>query len=171
MFDHIPLTLAQGKDVTDADTNPQPTPTTDGKTSIGKGGESPAPTDGSKTGEGAKTGTPNQPIGPQQQQQNPFGGTFIFILLGMFILMIFFSMRTQKRERKKREALLGALKKGDRVQTIGGILGSVIEVREHKVVVKIDENNNTKMTFARTAVQTIFEDKSDIEEAELSKTN
>lgn len=161
MFDHIPLTLAQTKDETDA------------KPAFKKGGETPVANDGGKAADGTTTTTttPNgQPIGPQQQQ-NPFGGTFIFILLGMFILMIFFSMRTQKKERKKREALLGGIKKGDRIQTIGGILGNVVEVREHKVIVKTDESNNTKTTFARTAVQTIFEDKSDTEEAELSKTN
>lgn len=162
MFDHIPLTLAQTKDATDA------------KPAFKKGGETPVQTDGGNATEGAKTATQGTPTGGQPvgaPQQNPFGGTFIFILLGMFILMIFFSMRTQKKERKKRESLLGAIKKGDRIQTIGGILGNVVEVREHKVIVKIDESNNTKMTFARTAVQTIFEDKSDTEEAELSKTN
>ncbi len=162
MFDHIPLTLAQNKDAGD------------GKSGIQKGGETPVQptTDSGKTTGNGTTTVPNQPnnLPPGNQNQNPLGGPFIFILLGMFVLMIFFSMRTQKKERKKREAMLGALKKGDRIQTIGGILGNVVEVREHKVVVKVDENNNTKMTFARTAIQTIFEDKSDTEEADLSKT-
>lgn len=160
MWNHIPLTLAQ-----------------DGKTNISKGGESaPTPTKGGQAKDGAaKDGVPvtkDQPLPNNNgQPQNPFGGMFIFILLGMFVLMIFFSMRTQKKERKKREEMLGAIRKGDRIQTIGGILGSVVEVREHKIIVKTDENNNTKTTFARTAIQTIFEDKSETEEADLSKPN
>lgn len=158
MWNHIPLTLAQ-----------------DGKANVTKGGTAPTPTKGGQAKDGAAKDavpvTKDQPIPTPGQPQNPFGGMFIFILLGMFVLMIFFSMRTQKKERKKRETMLGAIRKGDRIQTIGGILGSVVEVREHKIIIKTDENNNTKTTFARTAIQTIFEDKSETEEADLSKPN
>jgi preprotein translocase subunit YajC len=62
----------------------------------------------------------------------------------------------QRREKKRRAQMLDALKKGDRIQTIGGILGTVVEVREQEVVIKVDENNNTKLHFARAAIQTIL---------------
>jgi preprotein translocase YajC subunit len=42
------------------------------------------------------------------------------------------------------------------VQTIGGIVGVVTDVRENEVVVKVDNNTNTRITFAKSAVQTVL---------------
>jgi preprotein translocase YajC subunit len=41
------------------------------------------------------------------------------------------------------------------VLTIGGILGTVTAVKDHEVTVKVDESNNTKMTFLKTAIQKV----------------
>ena len=49
--------------------------------------------------------------------------------------------------------MLAALKKGDKVTSIGGIVGTIMDVREDEVVVKVDENNNVRMRFARWAVR------------------
>ena len=57
---------------------------------------------------------------------------------------------------KAREKMLAALAKGDKIQTSGGIIGSVVEVRESEVIVKVDENANTRIRFARSAVQTVL---------------
>ena len=54
--------------------------------------------------------------------------------------------------------MLDNLKRGDRVQTIGGIIGTVVEARETEVVVKVDETNNTKIRFARKAITRVLED-------------
>ncbi len=72
--------------------------------------------------------------------------------------MIFMTFRSQSKEKKKRAQLLNALAKGDKVQTIGGIIGNVVEIRDNEIVVKIDENNNTKMKFARSAIQNKIEE-------------
>ena len=147
-FDHLPLTLAQDPNAP-GDTGQ---PTTD---------QGPPP---------ATDAAQKQPAQPGQPTQRPGGGMdfFFVILLGGIILMIFFSMRAQRRERRRRDTLLGALQKGDKVQTIGGILGTVVEVRDQRVILKVDENTNTRMQFARSAVQAILEDKGDTQEA--SKT-
>jgi len=90
------------------------------------------------------------------------GGNQIFlIVMVMLAVMFFISFRTSSKEKKKKAAMLSSLKKGDRVQTIGGIVGSVVEAREDKVIVKVDENSNTKMTFTRGAVHAVIEDKAD----------
>jgi len=82
---------------------------------------------------------------------------FMLLALGaMFILMIFLSGRAQRAERKKKSALLAALGKHDRVQTIGGIIGTVCEIRDDEVVVKIDEATNAKMRFAKSAIQQVL---------------
>jgi len=49
--------------------------------------------------------------------------------------------------------MLSALKKGDRVVTIGGIHGTIQNVKEQSVIVKVDEN--TKIEFSRSAVSGI----------------
>jgi len=62
----------------------------------------------------------------------------------------------QKRDRKKREALISAIKKHDRVQTIGGVVGSVVDVKPDYVVLKVDESSNTRITFTRAAIQQVL---------------
>lgn len=103
----------------------------------------------------------SQPIGGQgaQQGQAPqglFGGGFIFVLLGMFVFMLVLSSMGQRKEKKKRAAMLGALGKHDRVQTSGGVIGTVVEVRGDEITLKVDESTNTKIRFAKSAVQQVL---------------
>jgi preprotein translocase subunit YajC len=79
------------------------------------------------------------------------------ILLGIIVLY-FFMFRSKSNERKQRESMLSRLKRGDRVQTIGGILGTVIEARDHDVLLKVDESSNTKIRFARSAIHRVVEE-------------
>jgi preprotein translocase subunit YajC len=88
----------------------------------------------------------------------PMGSNLIFIMILLFGGMIVWSIFAQRRDRKKREAMLGQMRKHDRVQTIGGVIGSVVEVKENIVVLKVDESTNTRITFARSAVQQILEE-------------
>lgn len=78
------------------------------------------------------------------------------ILLGIF-LMFMMSSAKRKQERE-RTALLGSLKRGDKIRLIGGEYGSVIEVKDKKVQVKVDESSNTKIWYSKDAVQAIEKD-------------
>ena len=79
----------------------------------------------------------------------------IFIpIIALYIFLIMGSKRKQDRERKD---LLGNLKKGDRVRMVGGELGSIVEVRENEVLVKVDESSNTKIRYVKDAVAQIVE--------------
>jgi preprotein translocase subunit YajC len=49
-------------------------------------------------------------------------------------------------------------KKGDKITTIGGVIGTVVEVREDEVMVKTDESANVRMKFARWAIRGVGED-------------
>ena len=90
---------------------------------------------------------------------SPGGGLTMWLpLLGIMFLLIFFSFRGQRKERKRREAMLASVKKHDKVQTIGGIIGSVVEIKPTSIVLKVDESSNTRMTFARSAVQQVLTD-------------
>lgn len=89
------------------------------------------------------------------------GDAFFRFLLPMLLVMgVFFylSYRGQKKDRQKQADMLNAIKKGDRIQTIGGIIGSVVEVREHEVIVKVDESSNVKIRFNRAAVKEVLKD-------------
>jgi preprotein translocase subunit YajC len=83
---------------------------------------------------------------------------FPIILIGVFLI---FSSRNRKNADRKVKDMLGNLKKGDRVQTIGGILGTVVEARDTEVVLKVDETNNTKMRFSRKAIHVVLQDEPD----------
>ncbi len=61
------------------------------------------------------------------------------------------------KEEKARQALLKQLKRGDRIQTIGGIQGAVVRAEEARVEVKVDESSNTKIWFARSAIARVIE--------------
>jgi preprotein translocase subunit YajC len=81
----------------------------------------------------------------------PGGGTML-LLFGVMGAVLLFSILGSRRETKRKQAMLEALKKNDRVQTVGGIIGSIIEIKPDVVVLKVDENSNTRVTFARSAV-------------------
>ena len=98
--------------------------------------------------------TPNN--GPPPPQ--PPMGQFLWIVIVMIAVMMFFTMGSQRKEKKKREAMLTALKKGDKIQTVGGILGTVVEVRDSDVIVKVDESNNSRIKFARSAIQSVLQE-------------
>jgi preprotein translocase subunit YajC len=72
------------------------------------------------------------------------------LIIGVFYFLI---IRPQNKKQKETQRMLGALKKGDRVVTIGGIHGVVQSVRESSVVVKVDEN--VKLEFSRTAISSV----------------
>ena len=48
--------------------------------------------------------------------------------------------------------MMQALGKGDKVQTIGGIIGTVMDIKDDEITLKIDESNNTKMKILRSAI-------------------
>jgi len=97
------------------------------------------------------------PIDDGAGREQGFGNMLIWLLpLALVFLML--SMGNRK-EKKKRAKIMAALSKGDKVQTVGGVLGTVVEVRDEEVVVKVDENANTRLRFARSAIQSILESK------------
>ena len=76
-------------------------------------------------------------------------------LVAVGIIMIFLMSRTKKTEQGKREQMLAAMKKGDEVQTIGGEFGRVVEAREDRVLLKVDETSNTKIWYSRNAIHRV----------------
>ncbi|MHC4588153.1 MAG: preprotein translocase subunit YajC [Planctomycetota bacterium] len=90
--------------------------------------------------------------------QTPFGGYLFPMLLLFLVMMIMFTVFGQRRDKKKRAAMLGAVKKHDKVQTVGGVIGSITEIKPDTVVLKVDESTNTRITFARSSIQHVLTD-------------
>lgn len=80
----------------------------------------------------------------------------MFVLILIMAVMWFFVLRGKRNQDKQRKDMLSQLKKGDRIQTIGGIIGTVVEAREDSVLVKVDESNNTKIRFSRAAIHRVL---------------
>ncbi|CAM4191371.1 preprotein translocase subunit YajC [Paenibacillus typhae] len=92
------------------------------------------------------------------------GGGSILGLVGPFVLMFvvfyFLLIRPQQKKTKTRNAMLKALKKGDKIVTIGGLHGTIVELSDDIVVLRV--NDVTKLTFDRGSIShavTIAEDK------------
>ena len=90
-----------------------------------------------------------------------FGGglSFPVMMAIMFGILYFMVIRPQAQERKKLQQRVDALKKGDKVLTTGGIIGTVVGLDDGKAVLRVAED--VKLEFARSAiVQVMTEAKS-----------
>jgi preprotein translocase subunit YajC len=71
----------------------------------------------------------------------------LFFFIFLFALFYFLLIRPQQKARKKHQEFLAKLKKGDRVITSSGIIGTVVEVGEDTVSLKVDAN--TRITILK----------------------
>jgi preprotein translocase subunit YajC len=82
-----------------------------------------------------------------------------FPLIIMFLVVMYITMIMPKRKQdKSRQLMLTNMKRGDEVQTIGGVIGKVVDPREDRVLIKVDESSNTKIWFARSAIAKVTAD-------------
>jgi preprotein translocase subunit YajC len=82
-------------------------------------------------------------------------GTLIPLIL-MFVVFYFLLIRPQQKRQKERMAMLNALKKGDKVITIGGIHGTIVDLTEDRVTLKVSDN--TRLVFERSSVNSVVTD-------------
>jgi preprotein translocase subunit YajC len=97
-------------------------------------------------------------------QQPPGGNLFSMLLplVAIGFLFYFLLIRPQRKEQSKRQTMLSAVKKNDRVVTIGGIYGVVTNVQreEDEVTIRIDEATNTKIRVTMGAIARILGEES-----------
>jgi len=74
-------------------------------------------------------------------------------LVAIIAIFYFLILRPQNKKQKETQKMLSALKKGDRVVTIGGIHGLIQSVKESTVIVKVDDN--VKLEFNRSAIASV----------------
>jgi len=87
---------------------------------------------------------------------NPLTQSLLFIFV-MFFILYFLMIRPQRKRQRERAQMLSALAKGDHVITTGGIRGVITLVRDHEVVVKVDDS--TKLTLLKSGIARVLADK------------
>ncbi|MFZ5825573.1 MAG: preprotein translocase subunit YajC [Bacillota bacterium] len=80
-------------------------------------------------------------------------------LLVLFALMYFMMIRPQQQQAKKRQEMLGNLKAGDEVVTIGGLHGTILAIDENTVRLKVAQN--VELKFNRSAIGAVRTEKQD----------
>lgn len=82
------------------------------------------------------------------------GWTMWVMLLLIFVIMWFFMIRPQRKQQKELQKFRDSLKKGDKVVTIGGIYGTVVELKDKSVLIEVDKD--VKIRVDRNALQGDF---------------
>ena len=84
-------------------------------------------------------------------------GLSMWIMLALiFIVMWFFMIRPQRKQQKEMENFRNSLKNGDKVVTIGGIYGTIAEVKENYVLLEVDKD--VKIRVNKQAIQKDYTD-------------
>ncbi len=108
-----------------------------------------------QTNSEATTSAPGSPPGPQDTpQKSPTSGLTQLILFVaiMGVMMYVLMFRGPKKQQQQHKQMLQSLKKNDKVRTIGGIFGTIVDVRGDEIVLKVDESTNTKIRISSSAI-------------------
>lgn len=82
------------------------------------------------------------------------GGMSIIFLIGMFVIMYFFLIRPQVKRQKEHKSMVEGLKKGDEIQTMGGLMGKITELGEN--FMKVEVADNVVVTVRKSAVEAVM---------------
>ena len=93
----------------------------------------------------------------QAAQPAQGGGAMMWVMMALiFVVMWFFMIRPQRKQQKELQAFRDGLKKGDKVVTIGGIYGTVCEIKDTTVLIDVD--NYVKIRVSKQALVKDFSD-------------
>jgi len=67
-------------------------------------------------------------------------------------MMYFLLFRGPRKKQQQHKQMVQSLGKNDRVQTIGGIIGTVVDIKDDEITLKVDESNNTKIKVSLSAI-------------------
>ena len=92
------------------------------------------------------------------QTQSAQGGGLLSFLPFLLIMAIlyFFMLRPQAKKQKEKELMISNLNKGDKIITIGGIVGKISGFKEKGTLVTVKVDNNTVLTFNKSSIAGLF---------------
>ena len=79
--------------------------------------------------------------------------TSVIMIVGMIAVMYFLMIRPENKRKKEAEEMRSSLKNGDKITTIGGIVGTVVDVKEDKFVIETSADR-VRMEFVKWALST-----------------
>jgi len=82
---------------------------------------------------------------------NPIASLFPIVII--FVIFYFLLIRPQKKTQDEHKKLVAALKKNDEVITNGGIHGTIVNVKDNSVVLRVDDN--VKIEVQRNCIATL----------------
>jgi preprotein translocase subunit YajC len=83
---------------------------------------------------------------------NPMGTTIMMLAI-MFGLLYFMMIRPENKRKKEAEKMRSSVKNGDKITTIGGIVGTVVNVKENNIVIETSADQ-VRVEFAKWAIST-----------------
>lgn len=92
----------------------------------------------------------------QAQPQQGGNWSFLIMIILIFVVMWLFMIRPQQKKQKELDKFRNELKKGDKVVTIGGIYGTIAEVKDKVVLIEVD--NNVKIKVDKASLVKDFSD-------------
>lgn len=108
------------------------------------------------TNTGSSTGNANPATTQPATTPSGPGQSMMLIMAVPLLFLIVMSFMMNKKEKKKRQSLMDSVKRNDRVLTVGGIIGTVVEIRDDVIVLRIDENTKTKVEFSKASIQQVI---------------
>jgi preprotein translocase subunit YajC len=88
-------------------------------------------------------------MSPPQQGQNPI--VSFLPIIAIVVVFYFFMIRPQMKKAKEQKKYLENLQKGDKILTIGGIYGKIVEIKEDATII-MEVEDGTKMRISKNAV-------------------
>jgi preprotein translocase subunit YajC len=88
----------------------------------------------------------------QTKAPSPMSQPFLWVIFALIAVMMFTMLREPKRRQKQQQKMIQSLKKNDKVRTIGGIIGTVVDIKGDEIILKVDEANNTKIRIVASAI-------------------
>ncbi len=100
------------------------------------------------------TEVPADPNARQTTRTKPPMSNMIFMFVMIAVLFYFLVFGGQRKKQKQQKRMVQNLCKNDKVRTIGGITGTIVDVKDDEITLKIDESNNTKIKILASAIGT-----------------
>jgi len=76
----------------------------------------------------------------------------LLLLLLMFVVFYLILFRGPRKKQQQHRQMVQSLQKNDKVRTIGGITGVVVDIKGDEITLKVDESNNTKIKVISSAI-------------------
>jgi len=87
---------------------------------------------------------------PAGEQQNPITSFLPLILI--VVVFYFFMIRPQMKKTKEQKVFRESLKKGDKVITIGGLHGKIVEIDEEAQTIDLEVASNVRLKFEKSSI-------------------